>query len=133
MPGSATRPQFPGEKSLRGITGFNQACGGLLPSVAQPPLPLQVFWALQPASPVLQPPWPLHAFCPLQECLLASSAISEEELNWVPEWLVVGAACRRAAFPVMSPAMAAPARSALWFSDFIVALVWFICPPARSL
>ncbi len=40
---------------------------GLLPSVAQPPLPLQEFLPLQPASLVLQPPWPLQAFCPLQE------------------------------------------------------------------
>jgi hypothetical protein len=39
---------------------------GLLPSVAQPPLPLQEFLPLQPASLVLQPPWPLQAFCPLQ-------------------------------------------------------------------
>src|SRR6476646_5474424 len=43
---------------------------GLLPSVAQPPLPLQVFLPLQPWSPDLQPPWPLQAFVPLQACSL---------------------------------------------------------------
>jgi hypothetical protein len=36
----------------------------------QPPLPLQLFLALQPWSPVLQPPWPLQLFMPLQSCLL---------------------------------------------------------------
>jgi hypothetical protein len=36
--------------------------GGLLPSVAQPPLPLQEFLPLQPASLVLHPPCPLHSF-----------------------------------------------------------------------
>src|SRR5580698_1156673 len=38
------------------------------PSVAQPPLPLQEFLPLQPASLVLQPPLPLQEFCPLQAC-----------------------------------------------------------------
>jgi hypothetical protein len=41
---------------------------GLLPSVAQPPLPLQEFLPLQLLSPLLQPPLPLHEFFPLQEC-----------------------------------------------------------------
>ena len=49
--------------------------GGLEPSVAQPPLPLQLFWPLQPLSPVLQPPLPLQSFLPLQECLSLSSAV----------------------------------------------------------
>ncbi len=39
------------------------------PSVAQPPLPLQVFLPLQPWSLDLQPPCPLQSFLPLQECL----------------------------------------------------------------
>src|SRR5271154_149290 len=46
--------------------------GGLEPSVAQPPLPLQLFLALQPLSLLLQPPWPLQSFLPLHECLLVS-------------------------------------------------------------
>jgi len=42
---------------------------GFDPSVAQPPLPLQLFFPLQPLSLLLQPPWPLQSFLPLQECL----------------------------------------------------------------
>src|SRR3954469_18210542 len=45
----------------------------LEPSVAQPPLPLQEFLPLQPASPVLQPPLPLQSFLPLQSCLSLSA------------------------------------------------------------
>src|SRR5580700_10878320 len=41
----------------------------------QPPLPLQEFLPLQPASPVLQPPWPLQSFLPLQSCLAVSSRV----------------------------------------------------------
>src|SRR5712671_4686461 len=47
---------------------------GLLPSVAQPPLPLQEFLPLQLLSPVLQPPLPLQSFLPLQECLPFSAS-----------------------------------------------------------
>lgn len=46
--------------------------GILDPSVAQPPLPLQLFLPLQPLSLDLHPPWPLQSFLPLQECLLVS-------------------------------------------------------------
>ena len=42
--------------------------GILLPSVAQPPLPLQEFLPLQPLSLDLQPPVPLQEFWPLQAC-----------------------------------------------------------------
>src|SRR3954467_8547208 len=45
------------------------------PSVAQPPLPLQLFLPLQPLSLDLQPPWPLQSFLPLQECLGGLSAL----------------------------------------------------------
>jgi len=45
----------------------DQECG-LEPSVAQPPLPLQLFLPLQPLSPLLQPPLPLQEFWPLQAC-----------------------------------------------------------------
>ena len=51
---------------------------GLLPSVAQPPLPLQEFLPLQPASLVLQPPWPLQAFCPLQAWVPLSAKVWRE-------------------------------------------------------
>ena len=48
--------------------------GGLEPSVAQPPLPLQLFLPSHPWSLALQPPWPLQSFLPLQECLAVSCA-----------------------------------------------------------
>ena len=52
----------------------------LEPSVAQPPLPLQEFLPLQPASLVLQPPLPLQEFCPLQACfsLVACQMVPED-------------------------------------------------------
>src|SRR5438874_6809588 len=50
-----------------------------LPSVRQPPLPLQLFLPLQPLSLVLQPPLPLQSFLPLQECLSLSCAVNEDE------------------------------------------------------
>jgi len=40
----------------------NYSWGGLEPSVAQPPLPLQEFLPLQPLSLALQPPLPLQEF-----------------------------------------------------------------------
>src|SRR3954468_15652247 len=49
--------------------------GILEPSVAQPPLPLQLFLPLQPLSLALQPPWPLQSFWPLQPCLGGLSAL----------------------------------------------------------
>ena len=45
------------------------------PLLAQPPLPLQEFFPLQPLSLVLQPPCPLHSFWPLHECLPASAMV----------------------------------------------------------
>ena len=53
---------------------LDEASSGILePSVAQPPLPLQLFLPLQPLSLLLQPPWPLQSFLPLQECLAVSA------------------------------------------------------------
>src|SRR5260370_8487017 len=46
----------------------NYSAGGLEPSVAQPPLPLQEFLPWQPLSPALQPPLPLQELWPLQAC-----------------------------------------------------------------
>ena len=74
-------------------SGKVYAAGGLEPSVAQPPLPLQLFLPLQPLSPALQPPLPLQSFLPLQECLSLSAATKEAEEkascpNCAPLWLV---------------------------------------------
>ena len=49
--------------------------GILEPSVAQPPLPLQLFLPLQPLSLDLQPPWPLQSFLPLHECFDVSALV----------------------------------------------------------
>src|SRR3954468_19126476 len=56
--------------------------GILEPSVAQPPLPLQLFLPLQPLSLDLQPPLPLQSFLPAQECLsfLSLSALASSTL-----------------------------------------------------
>src|ERR1700716_482886 len=67
----------PGKKRIKGrhVTGplshgkrVGAYSGILLPSVAQPPLPLQEFLPLQPLSLDLQPPLPLQEFWPLQAC-----------------------------------------------------------------
>src|SRR5580698_11297811 len=85
--------------------------GILEPSVAQPPLPLQLFLPLQPLSLLLQPPWPLQSFLPLQECLLVSwwsEALLNDALpalsTGLPAWEV--AACIVAA-PLSKPVTAA--------------------------
>src|SRR6516164_8091674 len=51
-----------------GAEGFYSSLGIFEPSVAQPPLPLQLFLPLQPLSPSLHPPLPLQEFWPLQAC-----------------------------------------------------------------
>src|ERR1700756_3022230 len=81
---------------------------GLLPSVAQPPLPLQEFLPLQPLSPVLQPPLPLQEFLPAHSCFsTAPPFFSAMRPGFAELLLVVGvAACMD---PVRSPARAAPA------------------------
>ena len=90
------------------------------PSVAQPPLPLQSFLALQPLALDLHPPWPLQSFLPLQECLSPSSiaafaietfpaaAFMTLALAVIPEWDAgVGAACNLAVVPPKRPDTAA--------------------------
>src|SRR5258708_30171465 len=81
------------------------------PSVAQPPLPLQEFLPLQPASLVLQPPWPLQSFWPLHACLpfSASAMVCVETPAW-PD--VLAAYARAASDPLKRPAIAAPAITA---------------------
>src|SRR5580704_11115026 len=54
------------DRSYRSYGFFSS--GILEPSVAQPPLPLQLFLPLQPLSLLLQPPLPLQEFWPLQAC-----------------------------------------------------------------
>jgi len=87
------------------------------PSVAQPPLPLQVFLPLQPASPVLQPPLPLQEFCPLRACFsfFASQMLPEdcpasallEDNPWPAELEETVLAFRRVIVPPSRPVNAA--------------------------
>src|ERR1700676_4741660 len=56
------------------VEGFGSSI--FLPSVRQPPLPLQEFLPLQPLSDDLQPPLPLQEFWPLQACLSFASFLS---------------------------------------------------------
>src|SRR5437016_2206399 len=88
--------------------GLARRCWNYLPlepSVAQPPLPLQEFWPLQPLSPVLQPPLPLQEFWPLQACLSSSKAHFTSLLLLVP---FTTEALRVAVVPAIRPATAAP-------------------------
>jgi hypothetical protein len=91
------------------------------PSVAQPPLPLQLFLPLQPWSPVLQPPLPLQEFWPLQACLSLENAVESwpmfEPLEKALE--VDDGVCAMAVLPAMNPASAAPIMSD--FIDFVIA------------
>src|SRR5260370_41692916 len=89
---------------------------GLLPSVAQPPFPLQEFFPLQPLSLVLQPPLPLQEFWPLQACFsfLASDAVdsfpaSPDIAGLEPS--DAGAAFIRAIVPLSKPLKAAVSTS----------------------
>lgn len=85
----------------------------MLPSVAQPPLPLHEFLPLQPLSPVLQAPLPLQEFAPLQECVSLSFflPISSD----TPALLFDVAACACTANePLIRPAIAAPAINAFF-------------------
>jgi hypothetical protein len=89
----------------------------LLPSVAQPPLPLQEFLPLQPLSPLLHPPLPLQEFWPLQACFslgaLLSSGLSCDAEN--DDFAVLNSveACIGALVPASRPANAALAIRAL--------------------
>src|SRR5689334_19784407 len=96
---------------------------GLLPSVAQPPLPLQEFLVLQPLSPVLQPPCPLHSFCPLHACLPFASSICWSATPALLFAVVVAAYERTANDPVRRPATAAPAITAL---DGLIIFCFFL-------
>src|SRR5271166_2651957 len=101
--------------------------GGLEPSVAQPPLPLQLFLPLQPLSLDLQPPLPLQLFLPLQECLSGVVAWPTRRtpaalrLFW-PAPLVTGWAA--AMVPPTRPVRAALSRSALSEFFMVCFLAW---------
>ena len=78
----------------------------MLPSVAQPPLPLHEFFPLQPLSLVLHPPLPLQEFFPWQACLSAFVLPINETPGFPVEteaWVVA------ANEPLINPAIAAPA------------------------
>src|SRR5258708_30499916 len=101
------------------LLSLDYSAGGLEPSVAQPPLPLQEFLPLQPLSPALQPPLPLQEFWPLQACFSLTFLSSFLSWSWPSalkevfsegsrvEALVAGAV------PANKPANAAPASRAL--------------------
>jgi hypothetical protein len=95
----------------------DQDFGILEPSVAQPPLPLQLFLPLQPLSLLLQPPLPLQEFWPLQACFSGvflsvfwSWLVAEKEafavLSTVEAWAM-------APVPASRPATAALVMRAL--------------------
>ena len=56
--------------------------------VLQPPLPLQVFLPLQPASPVLQPPWPLQRVLAFAVVLAVVESSASWPLAAEPSWSV---------------------------------------------
>jgi hypothetical protein len=85
--------------------------------VAHPPLPLQEFLPLHPASPVLHPPWPLHEFCPLQECFPLSESASVRTEVPALVWVLAAYVCT-AREPLNRPAIAAPAINA--FDGFML-------------
>jgi hypothetical protein len=97
---------------------------GLLPSVAQPPLPLHEFFPLQPLSPVLQPPLPLQELLPLQECLSDFFPICSETPGFPVETLAWVVAANE---PLISPAIAAPATIAF----FVIGTFLFFCSPSQ--
>jgi len=101
----------------------------LLPSVAQPPLPLHEFFPLQPLSPVLQPPLPLQEFCPWQACL---SALALANCSETPGFAVETAAWDVAANePLINPAIAAPATTA-FFVMVNLSVFWFLFARAAA-
>ena len=102
--------------------------GGLEPSVAQPPLPLQLFLPLQPLSLDLQPPWPLQSFLPLQECLSSAAKDTFATETFPAEafactvvlvcaLLRVGVALIRSAVPASKPATAAAVSNEFFLSS----------------
>jgi hypothetical protein len=101
-------PSAAKERSRRAILpATNQA-------TLQPPLPLQLFLPLQPASPVVQPPLPLQLFRPLQSCL--SVAVFEED---TPESSLECEQPVLTKLPASNPAMAAEMTNVLAVLDIL--------------
>jgi hypothetical protein len=91
------------------------------PSVAQPPLPLQLFLALQPLSLDLQPPLPLQEFWPLQACFSFTFLSAFVSSCAAAEAFAPGArfeAFTAAPVPASKPAIAAPVSRNLF--DFVI-------------
>jgi hypothetical protein len=103
------------------------SAGLLLPSVAQPPFPLQEFLPLQLLSAVLQPPLPLHEFMPLQACLSVASLSLSPILSETPAFELVWTACAVTANePLIKPAIAAPAIIVFLVMLTFLFLCWFL-------
>src|SRR5580704_17862817 len=98
----------------RSYEGFLSSAGILEPSVAQPPLPLQEFFALQPWSLVLQPPLPLQEFLPAQECFSTFAVFLVDFLAVL--WLAVSWAAGAAARATVPPSK--PVSAAVRISEF---------------
>src|ERR1017187_9735456 len=91
----------------------------LEPSVAQPPLPLQEFLALQPASPVLHPPLPAQEFLPAQACFSTLADLVDLVPFWPPPLTPpAGSAFILATVPPSNPVKAAAITREL-FETFI--------------
>src|SRR5580704_3578357 len=101
--------------------GFLSSAGIFEPSVAQPPLPLQEFLALQPLSLDLQPPLPLQEFWPLQACFSFTFLSVFVSSCAAAEAFAPGArfeAFTAAPVPASKPAIAAPESRNLF--DFVI-------------
>src|SRR5437762_915156 len=106
---------------------FAGESAGLLPSVAQPPLPLHEFLPLQSLSAVLQPPLPLHEFLPLQACLSPASVLSLSPMSETPAFELDWTACAVTANePLIKPAIAAPAIIVFFVILNLSFLCWFL-------
>src|ERR1700742_4229183 len=101
-------------------TDRSYAFGGVDPSVAQAPLPLQLF-----LPGCLPPPWPLQSFLPLQECF-AGAGVSCASMTPAAEAEgEVGCAFRRTAVPPSKPATAA-ARAMFFTLLFVMGRKTFL-------
>jgi hypothetical protein len=86
----------------------------------QPPLPLQLFFPLQPMSPVWQPPCPLQLFSPLQSCLLEAES---DALDTAPE---LEQPVTVIMVPATNPAIAAETINVLAVLVIVIILLRFL-------
>src|SRR5271169_4598687 len=87
--------------------GGMASAGGLEPSVAQPPLPLQEFLPLQPLSLDPQPPLPLQELSPLQACFSTLSSAAWPAMGLMAEPAKDADVAARATVPPSKPVKAA--------------------------